>query len=131
MLKLCLMKYGVGHWQHIHSTGLLPGKLIGQLNGQTQRLLGQQSLAGDACCVDPAPIFLLSKSTHANTLGLTLFVLVTYPPAFTGLQLDVDRVRADNLQRTNVQRKGGLIIYGGPPPSRELKEQWRREAREK
>lgn len=79
VLKLCLMKYGVGHWQHIHSTGLLPGKLIGQLNGQTQRLLGQQSLAGDACCGDPAPIFLLGKSTHANTLGLTLFVLVTLP----------------------------------------------------
>ncbi len=47
MLKLCLMKYGVGHWQQIHSVGLLPGKLIQQLSGQTQRLLGQQSLAGD------------------------------------------------------------------------------------
>ena len=30
----------------ILDTGLLPGKLIQQLNGQTQRLLGQQSLAG-------------------------------------------------------------------------------------
>jgi hypothetical protein len=27
-------------------SGVLPGKLIQQLNGQTQRLLGQQSLAG-------------------------------------------------------------------------------------
>lgn len=30
----------------ILETGLLPGKMIQQLNGQTQRLLGQQSLAG-------------------------------------------------------------------------------------
>ena len=41
------MKYGVGRWVQILDTGLLPGKLIQQLNGQTQRLIGQQSLAGD------------------------------------------------------------------------------------
>lgn len=48
VLKLCLMKYGVGKWVQILETGLLPGKLIQQLNGQAQRLLGQQSLAGAA-----------------------------------------------------------------------------------
>lgn len=42
------MKYGVGRWVQILDTGLLPGKLIQQLNGQTQRLIGQQSLAGMA-----------------------------------------------------------------------------------
>ena len=47
MLKLCLMRYGVGQWQAIQGAGLLPGKLIQQLYGQTQRLLGQQSLAGE------------------------------------------------------------------------------------
>ncbi len=41
------MKYGVGKWVQILETGLLPGKLIQQLNGQAQRLLGQQSLAGE------------------------------------------------------------------------------------
>lgn len=46
ILKLCLQKYGIGRWVQILDTGLLPGKLIQQLNGQTQRLLGQQSLAG-------------------------------------------------------------------------------------
>jgi hypothetical protein len=45
VLKLCLMKYGVGQWLQILGTGLLPGKLIQQMNGQTQRLLGQQSLS--------------------------------------------------------------------------------------
>ena len=48
ILKLCLMKHGVGKWVQILETGLLPGKLIQQLNGQAQRLLGQQSLAGAA-----------------------------------------------------------------------------------
>ncbi len=46
MLRLCLMKFGVGRWTQIQDCGLLQGKLIQQLNGQTQRLLGQQSLAG-------------------------------------------------------------------------------------
>ncbi len=50
VLKLCLMKYGIGRWKEIQETGLLPGKLIQQLNGQTQRLLGQQSLAGKLTC---------------------------------------------------------------------------------
>lgn len=40
------MKFGVGKWVQIVNSGILPGKLIQQLNGQTQRLLGQQSLAG-------------------------------------------------------------------------------------
>ncbi len=62
----------------ILDTGLLPGKLIQQLNGQTQRLLGQQSLA-----------------------------------AYTGLQVDIDRIRADNEARTDAPRKAGLIINTG------------------
>ena len=44
------MVHGVGRWKEIECTGLLPGKLYQQLNGQTQRLLGQQSLAGDHVC---------------------------------------------------------------------------------
>ena len=45
-LKLALGKFGIGRWVQIVDSGVLPGKLIQQLNGQTQRLLGQQSLAG-------------------------------------------------------------------------------------
>ena len=44
-LRLCLMKFGIGRWMQIVESGVLPGKQIQQLNGQTQRLLGQQSLA--------------------------------------------------------------------------------------
>jgi hypothetical protein len=50
VLRLCLMVHGVGRWKEIECTGLLPGKLYQQLNGQTQRLLGQQSLAGYHTC---------------------------------------------------------------------------------
>jgi hypothetical protein len=45
-LKLCVMAHGVGAWGRIAATGLLPGKVTQQLSSQTQRLLGQQSLAG-------------------------------------------------------------------------------------
>ena len=45
-LKLCVMRHGVGAWSAIAATGLLPGKTAQQLSSQTQRLLGQQSLAG-------------------------------------------------------------------------------------
>ena len=45
VLRLCLMKFGVGMWVQIVEAGVLPGKQIQQLNGQTQRVLGQQSLA--------------------------------------------------------------------------------------
>lgn len=52
-LRLCLKKFGVGKWVQIVDSGVLPGKQIQQLNGQTQRLLGQQSLAEySGMCVD-------------------------------------------------------------------------------
>ncbi|PNW76495.1 hypothetical protein CHLRE_11g467637v5 [Chlamydomonas reinhardtii] len=93
ILRLCLMKHGVGQWMQILSTGLLPGKLIQQLNGQTQRLLGQQSLA-----------------------------------AYTGLKVDVDRIRVDNETRTDATRKAGLIINDGPNLTKEMKEKMRQDA---
>ncbi len=34
-------------------------------------------------------------------------------PAYTGLKVDIDRIRADNLQKVDVQRKSGLIIRSG------------------
>ncbi|KDD76388.1 hypothetical protein H632_c245p0 [Helicosporidium sp. ATCC 50920] len=93
-LKLLLMQHGIGRWVAILETGLLPGKMVQQLNGQTQRLLGQQSLA-----------------------------------AFTGLQVDVDRIRVDNETRLDAQRKSGLIINTGSILSREAKDQLQAEAR--
>ena len=33
--------------------------------------------------------------------------------AYTGLQVDIDRIRADNAARTDVERKSGLIIWSG------------------
>eukprot|EP01028_Stygiella_incarcerata_P013615 TRINITY_DN82867_c0_g1_i1.p1 TRINITY_DN82867_c0_g1~~TRINITY_DN82867_c0_g1_i1.p1 ORF type:complete len:247 (-),score=63.56 TRINITY_DN82867_c0_g1_i1:106-738(-) len=45
VLRLCLMLFGVGCWGNILDLGLLPGKTRSQLVIQTQRMLGQQSLA--------------------------------------------------------------------------------------
>jgi hypothetical protein len=40
-----LQKFGIGRWKKIQESGCLPGKSIGQIYMQTQRLVGQQSLA--------------------------------------------------------------------------------------
>ena len=57
ILKLLLMKFGVGKYRLIEETRLLPGKNDQQLSGQTQRLLGQQSLAGARLAAQsPAPL---------------------------------------------------------------------------
>jgi len=45
-LRLALLKFGVGRWKHILDSKCLPGKTNAQINLQTQRMLGQQSLAG-------------------------------------------------------------------------------------
>ena len=115
-LKLALEKFGIGKWVQISDSGVLPGKLIQQLNGQTQRLLGQQSLAG-ACGVRAA----LQRSGVARIMLTDRFAFFVCPPclfsapAFTGLHVDVDAVRRDNeaKQGPGVVRKGGLIINSG------------------
>jgi hypothetical protein len=48
VLKLGIMKFGVGAWTKIMSLGICPGKTNAQFNLQVQRMLGQQSLAGFA-----------------------------------------------------------------------------------
>jgi hypothetical protein len=55
VLRLALMKFGVGRWNRIRE--FLPGKTVAQLNLQTQRLFGQQSLGGGvarSCCLAAA-----------------------------------------------------------------------------
>ncbi|KAL4470193.1 hypothetical protein ABPG74_011804 [Tetrahymena malaccensis] len=44
ILKNALQLFGIGKWKKIMESGCLPGKSIGQIYMQTQRLLGQQSL---------------------------------------------------------------------------------------
>ncbi|EME32787.1 hypothetical protein Gasu2_67360 [Galdieria sulphuraria] len=57
VLSLCLMSFGVGRWQKIVDSGYLPNKTISQLNLQTQRLIGQQSVAEfTGLCIDPAEV---------------------------------------------------------------------------
>lgn len=44
ILKLALQKFGIGRWKRIIDSICLPGKQIGQIYLQTQRIMGQQSL---------------------------------------------------------------------------------------
>ena len=45
ILKIALMKFGIGRWVKIAKSDCLPNKAISQMYMQTQRLVGQQSLA--------------------------------------------------------------------------------------
>lgn len=49
----------------------------------------------------------MSFGTHQmhDTIGVSA--------AYTGLQVDIDRIRADNAEITDAERKGGLIINSG------------------
>eukprot|EP01118_Nematostelium_gracile_P015335 TRINITY_DN6126_c0_g1_i1.p1 TRINITY_DN6126_c0_g1~~TRINITY_DN6126_c0_g1_i1.p1 ORF type:complete len:250 (+),score=89.22 TRINITY_DN6126_c0_g1_i1:112-861(+) len=46
ILRKAIMKHGLGAWTAIVKSKVLPGKTAAQLNLQTQRMLGQQSLGG-------------------------------------------------------------------------------------
>ena len=46
ILRMAIMKFGVGRWKEIIDSGCLPGKTPSQLSLQCQRLIGQQSLGG-------------------------------------------------------------------------------------
>lgn len=47
--------------------------------------------------------------------ALMLAALLPWAPhaAFSGLRVDIDRVRADNAAKTDAKRKSGLIIWSG------------------
>lgn len=51
-----------------------------------------------------------SPPTHPSHPPITPLPLA---PAFSGLQVDIDRVRADNEAKVDEQRKAGLIIWSG------------------
>eukprot|EP01098_Paradermamoeba_levis_P005867 TRINITY_DN2439_c0_g1_i1.p1 TRINITY_DN2439_c0_g1~~TRINITY_DN2439_c0_g1_i1.p1 ORF type:complete len:198 (-),score=66.33 TRINITY_DN2439_c0_g1_i1:76-669(-) len=58
ILRQAIMKFGFGSWSKIIDCGCLPGKTRAQLNLQSQRMIGQQSL-GEFMGIrlDPAVIF--------------------------------------------------------------------------
>lgn len=43
--RCLIIGHGAGRWKQIHATGYLPGKTVGQLNVQFQRMIGQQRTA--------------------------------------------------------------------------------------
>ena len=59
------------------------------------------------------------------------FVYRPVTSAFTRLRIDVDKVRADNLLKTDVKRKSGLIIKDGGVLKPEERERQRKENVEK
>jgi len=71
ILKLALQKFGVGRWKRIIESECLPGKSIGQIYLQTQRIMGQQSLGGNF------DIILISKNSWGFILTSKQYFLTT------------------------------------------------------
>jgi len=111
ILKAALCVYGIGKWVQIVEAKVLPGKVIQQLNGQTQRLLGQQSIAGPPRLRRSRPH--LGERTGGERASRDTPCRQNTPAAFNGLQVDIDRVRADNNAKVDVERKSGLVINSG------------------
>lgn len=97
ILRLAIMKFGVGSWSKIIQAQCLPGKTPAQLNLQTQRMLGQQSLAG------------------AKTLLIWSFTRAQLCAEFMGIHLDARKVWQFNNQKQGPEykRKNGCIINTG------------------
>lgn len=79
VLKIALMKFGIGKWRKILKSNCLPGKTIAQMNLQTQRLLGQQSLAEFmGIHIDLEKVFQENKKKIVFKLNYN-FYFSTYP----------------------------------------------------
>ena len=58
VFRLALMKFGMGKWTAIVNSNVLPGKTVGQLNNQMQRMIGQQSTSEfQGLHIDPRLVF--------------------------------------------------------------------------
>ena len=58
VFRLALMKFGLGKWTAIVCSNCLPGKTVGQLNNQMQRMIGQQSTSEfQGLHIDPRLVF--------------------------------------------------------------------------
>lgn len=64
ILRLALIKYGVGRWKEIIESGCLPGKNPSQLSLQCQRLLGQQSIGGLCIFMNKTLIHYIINNIH-------------------------------------------------------------------
>ena len=79
----------------------------------------------------PLSLFFFSLTPSRNHPTAKPFSLSPSLPPLptTTSQVDVDRIRRDNEARTDAQRKGGLIIWSGPNPTKAMKDRWQVEAR--
>lgn len=89
VLRCAIMKYGIGSWNAMIKTNILPGKSVAQIVCQVQRMLGQQSLKG--------------RQMGGKTNRVE----------FLHVHLDVYAVGRDNAKRMDVCRKNRMIINDG------------------
>ena len=97
------------HWQVGADTG--HGPFAWQNDSAAQRADAAPPWAAGPGRWGHAPV-LTGSSPPCPVLAMA-GQLASCTAAFNGLQLDIDRVRADNDARTGVRRKAGLIIHTG------------------
>jgi hypothetical protein len=67
VFRLALMKYGLGKWTTIVEKRIIPGKTVGQLNNQMQRMIGQQSTSEfQGLHIDPSLIFAFNTTREGK-----------------------------------------------------------------
>ena len=78
--RLCLMKFGLGRWTRIVESGYLPGKTVGQMNNQMQRMIGQQSTHEfQGLHADPQKVFEVNKLREGVRFFPVFFSLTSDP----------------------------------------------------
>ena len=101
ILKIALMKYGIGRWKKIVASECLPTKNIGQLYMQTQRLLGQQSLAEFVGLhIDLESVFLKNMELRNDKNGRAQVkngLLVNMGDNYT--RAEIEKKRRENIRR--------------------------------
>jgi len=110
ILRLALMKMGVGNWTAIMESGCLPGKTVAQLNNQTQRMLGQQSTAefadlhidvlevGQQNRLLRSPSITRKAGMIINTGGLLLFLFLL-PSLYILYISNVDKLKPEEIRK--------------------------------
>ena len=121
ILKLSLMKYGIGRWSKICASDCLPTKNISQMYIQTQRLLGQQSLAEFmGLHIDLEAVFMRNLERRKDKSGkwaLKAGLLINVGDNYT--KKDIERAKAENIRKYGL---GADYYMNLKPPKAKTKE---------
>jgi len=127
VLRLAIMKFGLGSWSKIIKSSCLPGKTPSQLNLQTQRMMGQQSLAEFmGLHVDAQEVWNCNNSKQGSEYKRKNGCLINTGNNPT--KEETKRKLEENRKRFGIsQEKIDTIVLPLRPPAKELSTQEKRQ----